>query len=139
MPHSALEEREPVDIPGQSLAIAAEGLYLANMLMLPGPPFLLLLYLYYRKGPPLPALAACHLRQTISASLWAVVALVLVNAGIIWFGGYDAPYTWVWVVVYFVCAHTALVMLGILGLAGAMAGRPYRYPWVGRPCPECGC
>jgi uncharacterized Tic20 family protein len=123
-------------VPGEGLAVAAESLYLANLLIAPGLAFAVLLGLYLRRRRAAPPLAICHLRQTLSASLWAAVLLIVANAVIIALGGYTAPYTWVVVVLYFVCCHAALVLFGALGLARAMAGKTYRYPLIGRPCPE---
>jgi uncharacterized Tic20 family protein len=125
-------------VPGQALATAAEALYLINLLLLPGLAFLLLLWLYRRHARTAPPLARCHLRQTVSASLWAGVLLVAANLVIIGLGGYAAPYTWVVVVLYFTTAHATLVLLGTLALAKAMAGRAYRYPLVGRSCADLG-
>ncbi len=131
MPDSEAEE-----VPGEGLAVAAESLYLANLLIAPGLAFIILIWIYYRHARRASPLARCHLRQTLGASLWAAVLLIATNAAIIALGGYSAPSTWVVVVLYFVCCHAALVMFGALGLAKAMAGKPYRYPLVGRPCPE---
>lgn len=128
---------EPDDaVAGEGLAVAAESLYLANLLLAPGLAFAILAWLYWRHARRAAPLAVCHLRQTLSASLWAAVLLGAANVIIIALGGYDAPYTWVVVVLYFTCCHSALVLFGALGLARAMAGKPYRYPLVGRPCPE---
>lgn len=121
--------------PGQGLAIAAESLYLVNLLLLPGLAFLALLWLYFRHRDDAPPLARGHLRQTLSASLWAGALLVIVNLLIVALGGYDAPWTWVIVILYFTTAHTTLVVLGTLGLARALAGQPYRYPLVGKLLP----
>jgi hypothetical protein len=117
--------------PGQGLAIAAESLYLINLLLLPGPGFLALLWLYVRHRHDAPPLAQGHLRQTVSASVWAGILLIFANLLIVALGGYDAAWTWVIVILYFTTAHTTLVMLGILGLARALAGQPYRYLLVG--------
>jgi hypothetical protein len=122
------------EVPGTPLAIAAEALYLANLLVAPGLAFALLAWLYARRIRAAPPLARCHLRQTLSASLWAGGLLVVVNASILLLGGYRAPYTWVIVVLYFITCHAALVLLGALGLAKAMAGKSYVFPLVGRPC-----
>jgi len=122
------------DLPGQDLAIGAEVLYLINLLVLPFFGFLGLLVLYARFRRTAPRLARCHLAQTMSASLWAGVLLLAVNALILILGGYDAPSTWVVLVLYFSTCHTTLVMLGVVGLAKAMAGKQYRYPLIGRPC-----
>lgn len=117
--------------PGQALAVAAESLYLANLLLLPGLAFLVLLRLYLNRRNDAPPLAIGHLRQTLSASVWAGALLIIANLLIIALGGYDSGWTWVIVVLYFTTAHTTLVVFGILGLARALAGQPYRYPLVG--------
>jgi hypothetical protein len=130
---SSENERE---VAGEGLAIAAESLYLVNLLLAPGIAFTILVWLYVRHVRRAPPLARCHLRQTLSASLWAGVLLIAVNAAILLLGGYDAPNTWVVIVLYFTTAHATLVLFGALGLAKAMAGKPYSFPLVGRPCPE---
>jgi uncharacterized Tic20 family protein len=38
------------------------------------------------------------------------------------------------VIIYFTTCHSTLVLLGVLGLAKAMAGQKYIYPLLGRPC-----
>ena len=60
----------------------------------------------------------------------------MINLLIVAFGGYDASYTWMFVVLYFTACHSTLIFLGMVGLAKAMAGKPWRYPLVGRACPE---
>ena len=127
-------EDSELEIPGQSLAVWAEVLYLSNLLIAPGLAFAALLWLYFKRSADMPALARCHLRQTISASVWAGVLLVIANLLIILLGGYAAPKTWVIVIIYFTTCHSTLVLLGVLGLAKAMAGQKYVYPLVGRPC-----
>ena len=123
---------------GYATAVAAESLYLANLLILPGLGFVLLLVLWWRNRRQAPPLAAAHLSQTVAASLWAGVLLVVANGLILFFGGYDGPNVWVVVITYFTFAHSLLVVLGALGLAKAMAGQCWRYPLVGRPLPA-GC
>ena len=127
--------KKPSDTPGYALAIAAETLYVVNLLLLPGIAFLLLLVLYSSQHKKAPPLAASHLSQTLSASLWAGLLLIAVNALILFLGGYDGPWTWVLLITYFTICHATLVMLGIVGLAMAMSGRCWSYPLVGRPLP----
>jgi len=69
----------------------------------------------------------------LSASLWAGGLLLLANASILLLGGYRSPNTWMVVIIYFTTCHATLVLLGVMGLAKAMAGQCYRYPVVGRP------
>lgn len=124
--------------PGEGLAVAAEALYLTNLLLAPGLAFAVLIWLYVARRRQAPPLARAHLDQTVSASLWAGALLVGVNGAILLIGGYDGPNVWTVVIVYFTVFHSTLVLLGILGLAKAMAGQCWRYPLVGRPLPP-GC
>ena len=117
--------------PGQGLAVAAESLYLINLLLLPGLGFLLLLWLFFHHRNSAPPLARVHLRQTMSASLWAGALLIFTNLLIVVLGGYQTAWTWIIVILYFTTVHATLVLLGILGLARALAGQPCRYPLIG--------
>lgn len=119
---------------GQSLAVTAEVLYLVNLLLVPVLAFVILFVIYQYNIRRAPSLAVCHLRQTLSASIWAGVILVCVNLLIVLLGGYQTSWTWVVVILYFTICHATLVLLGSIGLAKAMAGQRYRYPIVGRPC-----
>jgi uncharacterized membrane protein len=130
-----LSDTEPRPSEGQGLAVAAQSLYLVNLLLVPGIAFLILLVLYFRHRDSAPALARGHLRQTLAASLWAGLLLVLVNGLILWLGGYDQASTWVVLLLYFTTCHATLVLLGVVGLARAMAGKPYRFPVIGPHLP----
>ena len=121
--------------PGYAIAVAAEVLYIVNLLLVPGVAFLLLVILYFLKRNSAAPLGSAHLSQTMSASIWAGILLIVVNGVILLLGGYDGPWTWVVLITYFTICHASLVMLGILGLAKAMAGHCWRYPLVGRPLP----
>lgn len=101
---------EDDEVPGQGLAIAAESLYLINLLVLPGLGFLALVYLYVKQRQHCPPLATCHLQQTLIASLWAGFLLVIANALIILLGSYTAPWTWVIVILYFTTCHSTLLL-----------------------------
>lgn len=140
MPTSPEPERNqpPEDPEGQTQAILAQSLYLANLLLLPGLAFLWLAVLYLRHNKTAPPLYAAHLRQTFFASLWAGVLLVLVNLLIIALGGYQGGHVWTIVILYFTVCHSSLILMGMVGLAKAMAGQCYRFPLLGRPLPaEC--
>lgn len=121
---------------GRMLAIVAECLYLANISMAPVLGFIILLWLYYRLPPEAPVLARCHLRQAISGSLWAGVLLILLNAIILLLGGYRSTNTLITLVLYFFTVHSALLLVGMAGLANAMAGNLFVYPLIGRPCDD---
>lgn len=133
MPPSAPDGATP-PVAGQTLAVIAEILYLVNLLLIPVIAFVVLAILYLRHVRTAPALAVCHLQQTLSASLWAGVLLILANLMIVALGGYRSSWTWVVVIIYFTVCHSSLILLGTVGLAKAMAGKPYRFPLVGRTC-----
>ena len=121
-------------VAGQSLAVAAEALYLVNLMLTPGLGFLTIAWLWFTRRKDAPALARCHLEQTFWVSLWGGVLIVTACAGFILFLGIESEWTWTFVIIYFTCVHSTLILFGILGLAKAMAGQPYVYPLIGRKC-----
>lgn len=131
MPVSNYEADEKVTI-----AVTAESLYLVNLLLLPGLGFLLLLLLYWKKHTSVSGLNLNHLQQTVSASIWGGILIIIVNALIIFLGGYDGGYTWMIAVIYFTLVHSTFILLGMIGLVKALAGQCWSYPLVGRPIPE---
>ena len=120
--------------PGQSLAVMVEVLYLANLLLAPGISFAILLRLYFKHRATASELARCHLRQTISASIWAGTLLVIANLAIFLLGGYTTVNTWAVVIIYFTTCHSTLVLLGVVGLSKAMAGQKFIFPLIGKKC-----
>ncbi len=119
---------------GQALAVAAQALYLINLMIVPGVGFLGIVWLWLTKRKSATALARCHLDQVFFASLWAGLLLIVANAAIIFLGGYQSHNTWVVVILYFTTCHTTLIFFGAIGLARALAGKTYRFPLIGRPC-----
>jgi hypothetical protein len=125
------------DVPGQGLAVTAEALYLVNLMLAPGLGFLAIAWLWLKhRGDttPLPPLARCHLDQTFFVSLWGGALLGVASTILLVVFGWDWEWTWVFVILYFTCVHSSLILLGMLGLAKAMAGKPYVYPYIGPRC-----
>lgn len=114
------------------IAILAESLFLANLLLAPGLAFAALIWLWLRQRHQADALARCHLRQTLWVSVWGGALLLLANGAILVLGGWQEPWAWMLVILYFTCVHSTLVLMGIVGLAKAMAGEPWVYPVIGR-------
>ncbi|MCF7993766.1 MAG: hypothetical protein K9L88_02870 [Chromatiaceae bacterium] len=129
MPDSA--ERTD-QIPGQGLAVLAVSLYLANLLVLPGIAFGALVWLELRRHRSAPPLARQHLAQSLAASLWAGLLLVLMNLLILLLGGYQAVQTWIILILYFTFVHASLVLLGVVALSKALAGQTWAMPLIGR-------
>lgn len=128
--------REPAEIPGYRLAVAAESLYLVNLMLAPGLAFMPLAWLWLKHGRDAAPLARCHLDQTFWVSLIGGAAIVVAIALVIAAGGLDWAWTWVIVVLYFTLIHSTLIMFGMVGLAKALSGKLYVYPLVGRRCDE---
>ena len=112
-------------------AVQAEVLYLINLLLLPGLAFMGLLWLAYRHRHSSNELVRCHLKQTLVASIWAGLLLTAVALGILALGGLFVPASWIVAILYVLCCHAALVLLGIVGLSRAIAGQTYVYPLIG--------
>lgn len=141
MPASdSLTERADPRPPGQSEAVLAQSLYVANLLALPLIAFLALGWLFLRSDSRTPPLARAHVSQAFAASLWGGILLVFVNLLILALGGYQAVNTWALVILYFTTVHATFVLIGIVGLAKAMSGRCWRVPLIGprlpRDCPD---
>lgn len=117
--------------PGPKLAIAAEGLFLANLMIAPGVGFVLLVLLWaiFRKRAD--ALTRNHLEQTVVASLWGGAVLLGVSLAIFLLGGLENPWSWVVGVLYFLCFHAMLILGGMVGLNRAVLARPWRFPLIG--------
>lgn len=128
-------EREPnllkEVMPGPQLAILAEALFLANLMIIPGLGFVLLVALWLKKRHSATPLERNHLEQTVVTSVWGGGILVGVSAGIFLLGGFDNPVSWVVGVLYFVCFHATLILLGVIGLNRAMLGKRWRFPILG--------
>lgn len=115
----------------QVLAITAEGLFLSNLLMLPGISFLILVWLRWRYHHAAGALARCHIAQTFFVSLWGLALLVMLSAAFIALIGLHSQWTWVVVIIYFTCIHSTLVLVGVFGLSRAISRREFVYPLIG--------
>jgi len=116
---------------GQNLAVIAEGLFLANLLVAPGIAFAVLFWLWRKNRETAPQLARQHLRQATFVSLYGGILIVTLTALFLAVGGLHWEWTWVVVILYFTCIHSTLVMFGMFGLAKAMAGQAWRYPLIG--------
>ena len=140
MPPSDDQTIDEPGVPGQSLAVLAESLYVANLLILPFLAFLVLAIVFLKQHSTAPPLARSHMQQTVSASI-GIVLMFFVCAGIIVYlrsQGLDDVGVWMIVVIVFTVIHATMVLFGVLGLAKAMAGKCWRYPVFGtRLPPDC--
>jgi uncharacterized membrane protein len=138
MPYSDDQNDTGNSIDGQQLAILAESLYVANLLIIPFLGFIILGFVFLKKHGSAPPLAQSHLEQTIAASI-GIAIMFIAFAGIImllrmW--GLEAVGVWMIVVIVFTIIHATMVLFGVLGLARAMAGKCWRYPVFGHALPD---
>ena len=121
----------PTNAPGQRLAVAAEALYLANLMLAPALAFAVIAWLWLSQRDSAPPLARNHLRQTFFVSLWGGLLIGAFSATMIGAFGLDSAWTWTYLIIYFTCVHSTLILFGVVGLTRAMAGKTFRYPLVG--------
>jgi len=116
---------------GRNIRVAAEALYLVNLMLLPGVGFVLLLALYFACAREAPPLARNHLSQTLGVSVIGGV-LITVVSGLILLLGESGPYTWLWLVFYFTFIHSSLIFMGVFGFIKAFNHQHFQYPVLGR-------
>jgi uncharacterized Tic20 family protein len=143
MQHSAnnSSDRQNTELlDGKDFAVLIESLYVANLLILPILAFVVLALIFIKKHGELPTLADSHLEQTISASIWIgiiffVAAITIMMMNLL---GMEDVTLWIITIITFTIIHATMVLFGVFGLAKALAGKCWRYPFVGKPLPP-GC
>ncbi len=116
---------------GQGLAVAAEALFLLNLLALPGLAFAILVGLWFRFRHSAPPLARQHLKQATYVSFWGGLLIVGLSTAILAAGGLQSAWTWVVLILYFTCIHATLVLFGMFALIKAMNAQVWRFPLIG--------
>ncbi len=114
------------------LASWGAGLYLLNLLLIPGLGFVLLILLYQKNKNSSGAFVLHHLRQNLVAMVASGVAIVGISLAILLLGGFNSPWTWMVFILYGVTIHATLVLLGVLSLVKASNGEDFQYPLFGR-------
>ncbi len=113
------------------LATTAEALFLINLLLLPGVGFAMLVALNFgSRGGNCP-LSRNHLSQTVGVSVLGAILVVSAAALFFLLGGFGI-YTKLLALLYFICIHLTLVIMGIIGFSKAIKGQHYSFPLVGR-------
>lgn len=102
------------------LAIIFQSLYLANLLLLPGISFMVLLWYLFKQKTNIINWYTIHLYRAIQLSLCAGVMLIVLPATYIIIDG-EYTVSLMVMLVYFVTLHTLFVLLGMLNIARAMA------------------
>ncbi|MEA3292407.1 MAG: hypothetical protein U9Q71_08940 [Pseudomonadota bacterium] len=118
-------------VPGKTLAVVSEGLYLLNLLF-PLVTWLALLVVYLRQRDSAPELGKIHLRQTFVAATLSSTIFLFANLLVLVLGGYRSISTLVIFEVYFMAVVPLFFIPGLIGLIKAMSEQPYRFPLIGR-------
>lgn len=115
------------------LAIAAQSLYLINLLALPGIALLTLCFLRWKYRHSRNTLGRCHLRQACLITGW--FCLIVIGGGItLWVLLAESAAGISMILLYLIVMHTGFVLLGIFALAKAISGQHF-HPG-NRCCPE---
>jgi hypothetical protein len=93
---------------------------LLNLTVLPGIAFLWLLTLF--KQTQKNAIDHYYALLAIKVNVLAAIALLLVSGLMIWLGGFDSPWTWVYVLTYFITVHASFVLFATWILTRAWTG-----------------
>ncbi len=95
-----------------------------NLSFLPGLAFIYLL-LKFRKSEP-NSIEHYHALLGIKINIAAAISLFLVSGLMVLLGGFDSPWTWVYVITYFTFVHTAFIMLAVWAIVRAWSGQKIR-------------
>lgn len=97
---------------------------LLNLTLLPVISFIYLLIQY--KKTEANTIDRYHSLLGIKINLSAGVALLVVSGLMIFLGGFNSPWTWVYVITYFTIVHTIFIVIGIWALVRAWSGATLR-------------
>lgn len=117
---------------GQRLASLAQALYLTNITILPIISFVLLIFIYFKEKSNINDQVLNHFRQSILANIVAAFLLLVVSIAILLLGSLNSVYTWILLILYFICVHSILILFGVFALIKAWANQRYYYPLFGR-------
>ena len=97
---------------------------LLNLTFLPGLAFIYLLIKLFKSDPQ--QIDHYHARLGIKINLIAVVILFIVSGLMIFFGGFDSAWTWVYVITYFTFVHTVFILIAVWAMIRAWSGQELR-------------
>ena len=93
---------------------------LLNLTILPVISFIVLLLIYRKTEAEM--IDRYHVMLGIKINIIAATALFLVSALMILLGGFNSPWTWVYVISYFTIVHTVFIVFALWALVRAWSG-----------------
>jgi len=94
---------------------------LLNLTLLPGLSFIYLLIKFFKSDPQ--QIDHYHALLGIKLNLAAAVILFIVSGLMIFFGGFDSPWTWVYVITYFTFVHTVFILIAVWAMIRAWSAQ----------------
>jgi uncharacterized Tic20 family protein len=113
-------------------AVFAHLLFLMNITFLPIVSFIWLLVIYQKNKATADVEVLAHYHQSIVANIVSGVLLVIISGLILVVGDLQSAYTWMWLILYFTCIHSVLILLAVFAMMKANNGKPYSYPVIGK-------
>ncbi len=113
---ATIKEKDHVLKNASNAALAS----LLNLTLLPVISFIYLIWLYKKTQPG--NIDHYHAKLGIKINLIAAVTLFVVSALMILLGGFNSPWTWVYVISYFTIVHTIFIVFAIWALVRAWSG-----------------
>ncbi|MBE9560471.1 MAG: hypothetical protein IMF15_06750 [Proteobacteria bacterium] len=93
---------------------------LLNLTILPVISFIVLVLIYRKTESG--TIARYHAVLGLKINVIAAAVLFLVSALMILLGGFDSPWTWVYVISYFTIVHTIFIVFALWALVRAWSG-----------------
>lgn len=91
-----------------------------NLTVLPVIGFIILLLIYKKTSPD--AIDRYYSDIGIKTNVYAAIALLLVSGLMILLGGFESPWTWVYVISYFVFVHALFILFATWTLVRSWTG-----------------
>jgi hypothetical protein len=95
-----------------------------NLTFLPVIGFIFLLLIYKKTEPD--AIDRYHAVLGMKLNIIAAAVLFIVSALMILLGGFDSPWTWVYVISYFTLVHTGFIVIAVWALVRSWTGDKLR-------------
>tara|TARA_R110001606_G_scaffold361754_7_gene515443 strand:+ start:366735 stop:367130 length:396 start_codon:yes stop_codon:yes gene_type:complete len=105
-------------------------LALLNLTVLPLIGFIGLLYVYNKTEPN--TIDRYYAVLGIKTNLLAAVALLLMTTLMILLGGFDSPWTWVYVISYFVIVHALFILFATWTLVRSWTGEKLKRQFLSK-------
>lgn len=103
---------------------------LLNLTMLPIIGFISLCLLYRKTVPN--TIDHYYVLLGIKTNLYAAAALLLVTALMIFLGGFESPWTWVYVISYFVFVHALFILFATWSMVRSWTGEKLKLSFLSK-------